>query len=273
MELETPLGSAASLPCLNSGISIENSYEIPLDPLQITPFARKTAFILQQSISTLSARVGLDFLGFLTLTFSDHVIDPKEASRRFNSLVSNVIKPRYVDYVGVFERQKSGRIHFHLLITMPYDIRTGVDFKALSDKDYSTVGQNLRSEWAFWRKTAKKYGFGRTELLPVKSSIEAMAKYVGKYISKHLEARQGRDKGARLVRYSKGARSGTTRFQWASAGSAQWRLKLKIFASYILQDDSEPPSMKRLSEVLGPRWAYRHREMIFSIPTDGSIPC
>lgn len=267
MEPETLLRSEASLPCLNSGISIEIALKTPTEPLQLTAFGRKTAFILQQSISTLSARAGLDFLGFLTLTFSQHITCPKEAQRRLNSLVSNVIKPRYGDYVGVFERQKSGRIHYHLLVTMPYDIRTGVDFKALSEQDYSTAGPQLRAEWAFWRKTAKKYGFGRTELLPVKSSIEAMAKYVGKYVSKHLESRTEDDKGVRLVRYSKTARIGTTRFQWHSTGSAEWRKKLATFAQIVGNRYSiDSVSMSDLTNILGPRWAYNNKDFILSLP-------
>ena len=55
-------------------------------------------------------------------------------------------------------------------------------------------------------------------LLPVRSSSDAIAKYVGKYIAKHTDARIESDKGVRLVRYSKGARVGTTRFQFLSDG-------------------------------------------------------
>lgn len=267
MEPDTPLKGEALLPCLNSGISTEITPKAPLEPLQLPAFGRKTAFILQQSISSLSERFGIDFLGFLTLTFSQHILCPKEAQRRLNSLITHVIKPRYGDYVGVFERQKSGRIHYHLLVTMPFDIRTGVDFKALSDKDYTSAPSSLRSEWAFWRHTAKKYGFGRTELLPVKSSIEAMAKYVGKYVSKHLESRTDDDKGVRLVRYSKTARIGTTRFQWHSTGSSEWRRKLAIFAQIVATSNNlDSVCMADLKNLLGPRWAYKHRDFILSLP-------
>ena len=41
------------------------------------------------------------------------------------------------------------------------------------------------------------------------------------------------DKGARLVRYSRGARVASTRFQFATDGSQQWRQKLKAFAYYV----------------------------------------
>jgi hypothetical protein len=119
--------SRSALPCLNSNISI-------ITPPKLSTQHRKTAFILKESVSLLASRFGIERLGFLTLTFPDHVTCPKEAQRRFNSLVTNVIKPRYQEYLGVFERQKSGRIHYHLLVVLAQDIRTG--FEMLSDNNY-----------------------------------------------------------------------------------------------------------------------------------------
>jgi hypothetical protein len=207
-------------------------------------------------------------MGFLTLTFAQNIQSPREAQRRLNSLITHVIKPRYSEYVGVMERQKSGRIHYHLLVHVGTDIRTGFDFSAIENHDYRSASSALRSEWAFWRHTAKKYGFGRTELLPVRSSSEAIAKYLGKYISKHIEVRQEQDKGVRLVRYSSGARVGTTRFQFQSPGSQEWRRKVQIFAELVQNNNPDTPvcSLADLSRVLGKRWAYKHREFILSLP-------
>jgi hypothetical protein len=216
----------------------------------------------------LAHKYGVEHLGFLTLTFADHVTCPREAQRRLNSLITRVIKIRYLDYVGVMERQKSGRIHYHLLVALHSDIRTGFDFPAIARLDYTSASPSLRSEWAFWRSTARKYRFGRTELLPIKSTIEAMAKYVGKYISKHIESRNPEDKGVRLVRYSKGSRAGTTRFQFQTPGSQEWRRKLATFAQ-IVQDSHPEEKITQLSDltrVLGKRWAYRHRDYILAIP-------
>ena len=58
------------------------------------------------------------------------------------------------------------------------------DFDAFANRDYKTANNHLRREWAYWRKTAKPYGFGRTELMPIKGSAEALGQYVGKYIGK-----------------------------------------------------------------------------------------
>jgi hypothetical protein len=149
----------------------------------------------------LAKRFGLERLGFLTLTFADNVQVLQEANRRFHSLDTHVIRRRYERAIAVPERQKSGRVHFHLVVVAGADIRSGADFEAFKRKDYRSANPALRSEWAFWRGTAPRFRFGRTELLPVKSTPEGMARYVGKYISKHVRARTAGDKGARLVRY------------------------------------------------------------------------
>ena len=290
----------APLPCLNSNISIEVGSETPLQPLgvvasrsidpprqpppkwalsevekdafrkvrELSTQHRKSAFVLKSSVEKLAADHGVEFLGFLTLTFAEHITCPREAQKRLNSLLSNVIKVRYREYVGVMERQKSGRIHYHLLVVLSCDIRTGFDWVQLQQGNYSSAGPELRQEWSFWRRTAKAYRFGRTELLPVKSDIEAMAKYVGKYIGKAIEARNPDDKGVRLVRYSRGARAGTTRFQFHSEGSVEWRRKVATFAVLVQRryPDERIAGLKDLSRVLGKRWAYHHRETIRSLP-------
>ena len=268
---------AAALPCLNSNISIETTDPdsergaggMASPPLpRLSTQHRKSAFVLKESVQMLAERFTLEKLGFLTLTFREHILCPKEAQRRLNSLLTRIIKPRYGEYVGVMERQKSGRIHYHLLVVLEHDIRTGFDFEALAKKDYTSASPALRDEWAFWRHTAPRYKFGRTELLPIKSSTEAISKYVGKYIAKHCENRNPEDKGVRLVRYSRGARAGTTRFQFHSEGSKEWRRKLAIFAQIVQEKHpgQKISTSEDLTRCLGKSWAYRHREYILNLP-------
>jgi hypothetical protein len=284
---------------LNRHISITNA--LPDEPqanesvpCSLSTRTRKTAFILSESVSFLATKYGVGKIGFLTLTFAEHIICHKVAQKRLNSLLTNIINHHYPDYIGCVERQKSGRIHYHILLVMPEDIREGFNFKAAADKDYSSASPYLRSQWAFWRRTAKSYGFGRTELLPVKTNMDAMAKYVGKYIGKHMDNRHKSDKGARLVRFSRGARSGTTNFMFVSKGSADWRRKVKTFVQIVNDTFEQRPSaarlahsplvidksmleqstvtkrtvtsMQEMTEVLGPKWAYNNREFILSLP-------
>jgi len=205
----------------------------------------------------MAAKWGVERLGFLTLTFRDHVTDIKEAQKRFNSLRSNVLAERYDVSIAVVERMNSARIHFHLLVVLPADIRTGFDFEGVSKNDYRSANKTLRDEWAFWRKTAPLYGFGRTELLPVKSTAEGVAKYVGKYIAKHLEKRRDDDKGARLVRYSVAARHVSQNFAWVTPGAKLWRERVGEITHALGSDD-----MTIIKAKWGDRWAYNAREQI-----------
>ena len=254
-----------SLPCLNSNISTEISINSSSQPL-LSKQILKSSNALNWNVFHFAEKHGLENIGFLTLTFKDHVLCPSEAQKRLNSLITHVIKPRYEDYIGVMERQKSGRIHYHLLVNVGFDIRTGVDFNMMIGGDYSSASKDLRKEWNFWRKTAPKYRFGRTELMPIKSTSEAIGKYVGKYIAKHMCVRDERDKNARLVRYSRGARVSTTRFQFLTEGSAEWRRKLSIFAHIVASRHGCEPTMENLSKCLGPRWAFNNRDFILSLP-------
>ncbi|ENJ1622211.1 hypothetical protein ACEYZO_004935 [Escherichia coli] len=267
--------SGGSLPCLYSNNSTENILNsLRFDSLEAAQDAafklntqiRKSASCLAWNVDFLCSKFGIKNLGFLTLTFRDHVLDPKEAQRRFNSLRTHVLRERYLADIRVMERQKSGRIHYHLLVVIGEDVRTGFDFEACANGDYRSANQRLKQEWAFWRKTAKAYGFGRTELLPIKSNSECIARYVGKYISKHFETRQHRDKGVRLVEYSRNARIASTRMQFISEGSAAWRRKVGIFCHYIAENTGCSPTFEGVRSVLGPKWAYQWRKFIASLP-------
>ena len=262
-----------SIPCLYRNNSIEikqkaltKSLETVLSKsVSLEKKYRKTATALAYNVEQFSHKYGLENLGFLTLTFKDHITDFKEGSKRFNSLATNVLNSRYQDFIKVQERHKSRRIHYHLLIALHKDIRTNFNFSEVKNNNYSSANEYLKSEWSFWRSNASKYKFGRTELLPIKSTHEAIGRYVGKYIGKHMMCREENDKGARLVSYSKGCRTMSTKFSWVTPGAAQWRNKVKIFAYLISEKTGCEPTFEGLREVLGSRWAYNHREYILNI--------
>jgi hypothetical protein len=250
--------AAAALPCLNRS----NCTRLP-------PSAAKTAWLLTESVKRFIEKFGLEKAGFLTLTFADHVIDPKEAQKRFHSLASHVFNKRYHRrWIRVFERQKSGRIHYHVLIAVDEDIRSGVDFEAFAKRDYRSAGPALRGEWAFWRITAPRYRFGRTEMMPLYKNEQAVAIYIGKYIAKHLENRLAIDKRVRLVEYGRGCRIGTTKFQFNSPGAWLWRQKLRRFAHQVSPD--REINMDGLSRRLGRgNWIFKHLGRIRSIDLEG----
>lgn len=253
-------GTAAALPCLSTnncnGGKASGSQSL-------SAAHRRTAFALKFNVLCLIQRHGLERIGFLTLTFARHVVRYKEAQKALHSLMTGVLKERYPEYIIVMERMDSRRIHYHLLVVMAEDIRTGFDFKAVKRGDYRSASQYLRREWKFWRQTAPKYGFGRTELLPIKKTADGIAKYVGKYVAKHIGQRLPEDKGARLVRYSRGTNRASTRFAWNTLGAYMWRAKLGTFCRMLaLNSDNYQQFLK---EWFGRNWVYRLGPLIDSI--------
>lgn len=253
---------APALPCLNSNISNGPTLPEALERglRRLSTSHRKTAFALAFNVARLCAKYGIERIGFLTLTFADHVTCAKEAGKRFNSLRTGVLAERYVESICVLERMKSGRIHFHLLVVLPHDIRTGFDFEQAANGEYTSANPQLRAEWSFWRATAKRYGFGRTELLPVKSNEEGLSKYVGKYIAKHIGARENRDKGVRLVRYSRDAKPCGTAFAFVSPRGKLWRVQVAEFAKRNGCVD-----LAAVKAKFGPKWAHVMRRDIMAI--------
>ncbi|UEC24341.1 rolling circle replication-associated protein [Pasteurella canis] len=263
----------SAFPCLYSNNCTENDLKNQLEALsyassRLSTSHKKSAFALGLNVQNFVDVFGLNNLGFLTLTFADNVTYFKEGSKRFHSLRTHVLNVRYKAYVKVMERTKKGRIHYHLLVALDSDIRTGFDFEAIQNSDYRSANKALRDEWAFWRKNAKNYGFGRTELLPIRSTSEGIANYVGKYIGKHVEARLDEDKGVRLVEYSRGAKNAkvaNTRFMFLSDGSRQWRQKCEKFAFLMMKTRGCIPTMDGLAKELGSNWAYKWRDFILSL--------
>lgn len=275
--------SSITLPCLSSNNSTEpdsgcglserlehaqsmasesNSLHV-VGGLKLSQQQKKSASALAWNVKYFVDQFGLEHVGFLTLTFPDNVQSPKEAQRRFNSLRTHVLADRYQAHIRILERHKSGRIHYHLLIAVQADIRSGADFDAFAAGNYQSASKALRDEWSFWRSTAPAYSFGRTELLPIKSTAEGIGRYVGKYIGKHISQRQPGDKGIRLVEYSRGARMASTRFGWNTLGAAAWRRKVRLFAS--IMTPVEVP-FRSFTAVFGSRWAFHFRDFILSLP-------
>ena len=264
-----------SLPCLYSNNSIENEnkensesdYQAAIiETLHLSTAHKKSATALAWNIESLANEYGIERLGFLTLTFPDHVTDPREAQRRFNSFVTNFLGKRYPVRIRVYERTKSNRIHYHLIVVLNSDIRSGFDFKQAQKKIYKSASQALRDEWSFLRESAHKYGFGRTELLPIKSTAEGVSRYVGKYISKTIDNRQEEDKGFRLVEYSRAARTVSSKFSFNSHGSRLWRMKLKTFQLVVSHMKGYNVPFENFKKVLGAKWAYANRDFIFNLP-------
>lgn len=242
---------------------------------------RKRSFEIRENVKALSAKHGIEKLGFLTLTFRENLQDPKEAQKRFNSLASNVLRPMFADYMMVVEPQSRGAIHYHLLVVCREDIRTGFDFcsfvracesgrkqgyrsadhRRLTKIYASSAGPELKYMWRYLRNKMPLYGFGRYELLPIKSNSEAISKYVGGYLDKGSTFKGEKYKNVRMVRYSRGFRTVHRGWTFFSEGSKDWRKRIGEMAFYLCIQD-----MDQMKEAFGKTWAFRCLCMIEADP-------
>lgn len=297
-----------ALPCLNSNncignhaesmINIKNKQlpefherfksEADKESAKLNEFStshKKSATALELNVHQFIETFGLNHVGFLTLTFADDVQDVKEASRRFHSLRTNFLSKHFRHYICVYERTKKGRIHFHLIVNTREDIRRGLNFAAIAARNYTSANPALRQLWKIIRENVGKYGFGRSELLPVKTNSKGLARYVAKYIAKHIDSRIPEDKGYRLIRTTIDKKSlwkiATSNFSFRSVGSAEWRRKLQNWViavepylkkyavevkGYEIPDIDEENYNTVLSEVISPKWAFLNREIISNMP-------
>ena len=264
-------GEAGPLPCLSySHISIIDSSDSPKSALSnlvtLSGSRKKSAWILSESVRVVAGRYGLACCGFLTLTFREHITCPKEAQRRLNSFISNVINDRYLTYLGVFERQKSGRIHYHFLVALRDDIRSGFDFAAIANQDYRSANSALRAEWAFLRKPRRPMVSDALSYFPsghrLKRSRSMLANILPR-ISTFVA----------MIRIKASVLSGTrelrgpVRVIFSFTDRRDWRRKVAMFAAIVQANHPESiiSGISDLSRVVGPRWAHNNREFISTL--------
>ena len=280
-----------ALPCLYSHNSDKGSDEPSHNKLRGSH--KKGAEVLQNSVQALVNAYGIENVAFLTLTFKreDGYADMKEANRKFDNLRRRKLT-QFEPWGGAVERQTDEAIHYHLIIHVGRDIRTGFDWdtylkacdlgfqvhrakktgqaglyrklKARHRKLTAAYSRSatpyLRQLWAFWREACENYGFGRSECVPVRSNAEAIGKYVGKYISKNIAARSKKDVGKQLLRGSKDFKNSSQIFMWNTPRTYLWRKKTEVLGMWI-----DEPNILNFGRKLGPRWAFHLQDAILSI--------
>ena len=188
--------------------------------VKLTGASAKSAYAFTENVQKFVEHYGLEYCGFLTLTFEDNVTDVFEASKRFNSFRTGILdKQLHMQaYIGVYERTQKGRVHFHFCIAfnenIAYEYRFGKkvefnhkvvnNFRLPKSIRYASVPATLRAIWKKLRQKLELYGFGlQHRLVPVKTE-KGIARYLAKYLTKGFENREKRDKGFRFVRSSAG---------------------------------------------------------------------
>ncbi len=254
------------------------------------------------AIEWLVKEYGLNQVGLLTLTFgvpgsgrgSQATQELRELAKdldfvqnRWHSLNSNIINKRYADWICIPEPHRDGVWHLHVVVVTKMDIRTGTDIETLTNYKlpyWMRRGKHLRNEalaaeWQALRQIACKYRFGRIELLPIKKTGEALARYLAGYLSKayrlippqkrhqpesdeEVEEKTPQPKRYRLIRFSRGvSRLFSIRFSVRSLGNLIYRTRLKM-AAFMLHFEN----YSDFADYFGPRWNYYLGDLIAAIP-------
>jgi len=248
-------------------------------PSSIQSNHRKTAHALRENASAFVERHGLHRCGFLSLTFKDKMW-PIPAARCFKKAVRS-FHDYCVDWIWVMGLGKSFRIHYHALLALELDIRTGIDLSAYPklltlEDGYDPFGlwcakgtipiQQCRKELraALSRNTAlqglrtemyprlRDAGFGQQiNLSPIFTDGPTIAKYLR---TNYLEVVLGRSasfRRQRLVGYKQGSeRCYRSSFAWV--GHREWRDACQRIAQALGVDD-----YSGMCPTFGPKWGHR----------------
>jgi len=238
-----------------------------------SPYHKKQAEVILRNTERYITQIGLEKTGFLTLTFPDNVKCHKEAYRRFGNMRRRFLCRLFgPEWLAVKELQVRGAWHFHILVNCLQDIRTGINWQEIHPSSgkrpkYKSASPYLRSLWKELREGLPKYNFGRSELLPIKSTAEGCAKYMGKYLSKHNWSKvildeKNKYKGVRLFSSSQGFVTSTPKFSWNTEGGKEWRRKLEKFC-----DLSGLKDLEQMQLIFGQRWANNLKDYIVQVDT------
>ena len=238
---------------------------------------------LTQNVQWWGDKLGIERLGFLTLTFKGNLKDPKEAQRRWNNLNRTISRSqKFRILVKVVEVQKRGAIHYHCLVHMNEDIRTGFDWdafkkagKAYGAKNYNegrkytriyakSATSHLRHLWGWMRTKCESHQFGRSELMPIEYPNN-IGSYLGKYLNKDDEKREKKQYDPWMTKVRKIAygrklpKVASANFSWVKRanGFPTWREKVKAWAEYRGFRDMDDVASK-----LGKHWSHHYYEEI-----------
>ena len=275
--------AAAALPCQYNDNCIGNGIG-QFQSAPLSPYRKKSRHRLEMAVEWMVKEHGLERVGLLTLSFGvpgsgrgsletfllrEQAKDLEFVQGRWHSFCSNVVMKRYQDWICILEPHKDGVWHLHVVVATKEDIRTGTDVETLSNyklpywlrRGKPLRNEALAAEWKALRETACKYRFGRVELLPIKTTKEAFARYLGKYLTKTFNLiPPGRRH--RLIRYSRGVgRHFSMRFSINGLGNLLYRTRLRMAAAMLGFRD-----YSLFADCFGPRWNFYLRDIIASIP-------
>src|SRR5439155_470855 len=209
----------------------------------------RNVFTAQENIRLYIWKFGEQKVGALTVTAAD-CLETREFQDKWHSYL-NVLKKVFPTGMWTRERQpRSGNWHAHAAVNVGWDIKTNFPREQVHARLYANVDPKLRELWKYLREKAASHGLGRVELLPLKHSGAACARYFTKYLTKAFGSEKsfGEEK-CRLFGVWGRKRFVCSRFSFVSSRIIQ---KRKQWLTEML----ELPDKAQLAKSLGPHWWF-----------------
>jgi hypothetical protein len=247
----------------------------------------KRAFALKQNLESFFKHYGRENSAFFTLSPLPGTT-PKELARRFNDARKREL-PWMRSYLRVLEPRRDGTAHHHLAVATQFDMRPdafdweafricqeqaprrgkppGPQFHEMRRRYAESATPELKACWKLNKEVCKKYGLGRSEMLPLRKCAEAVAHYVGAYLESGTHYRRRDWKGARRVEYDRKEslvwKSCGSALAFVSEGSREWRARVGELAKASCV---QPDDMLGLRRTHGRSWAHDLRPTIMTAP-------
>jgi len=204
----------------------------------------RSVFVAQENIRLYIWKAGEKNVGSLTVTAAD-CLETREFQDKWHSYL-NSLKRELPTGMWTRERQpRSGNWHAHAAVNVGWDIQFNFPREQVSQGFYANVDPRLRRLWKYLREEALSRELGRVELLPLKYSGPACARYFTKYLAKAFSSEKaGGEEKCRLFGIWGGVRFLHSRFSFASSRIIQ--KKKQWFAEQMLYSD--PSELTKLSK-------------------------
>jgi len=209
----------------------------------------RSVFVAQENIRVFIWKAGEQNVGALTVTAAD-CLGVREFQEKWHSFL-NALKKELPCGMWTRERQpRSGNWHAHAAVNVGWNIKSDFPRDQVAKGFYANVNPRLRQLWRYLREKAASRGLGRVELLPLKYSGAACAKYFTKYLTKAVASEKNTgDEKCRLFGVWGGVRFVHSRFSFLSSRIVQKR-KQWLAEALELEDSAQ------LRQVLGPHWWF-----------------
>lgn len=224
----------------------------------ITNGRYRSVFVARENIQLFIWKTGERNVGALTVTAAD-CLEVREFQDKWHSYL-NALRKELPTGMWTRERQpRSGNWHAHAAVNVGWDIKSDFPREQVAKGFYANVNPKLRALWKYLREKASTHGFGRVELLPLKYSGAACAKYFTKYLTKAVASEKAvGDEKCRLFGVWGGARFVYGRFSFLSSRIVQKR-KQWLAEALELHDAAQ------LRQVLGRHWWFHFGSVLLDV--------